>query len=357
MSQTGKIAKIRGPKTSYYQQLAMIEWLEVPANFRLLTGAAQKDVGKVVAGAKLKKDQAYSDLMNHVNQKCGLKWTKDQTKSRIKSMLSTYKKVRNKYYDTTGAKYMLTAEELAAGETIETKLEKECCGFRRLDTLFGGRQNVNPSHLEEPDVDSEDDDSFFVITHDNVDTMNDDMFDGSQREDMTQPTQEILDELMPATDPVSSAAPLSACVVDAGSTSVPSTVTSTSATVGKKRARTIAGTEIPPELIAAAAKEEEERKKREKKDFTTAFAEGRQVEMDVLKDRLQFERDCREDDYVIKRKQAELEEKKFAREEHWRIEEMKAKEKDRKAQFVVQMAKEAKTAAEIKEMWELINDD
>ena len=61
---------MRGVKTTYYQQLAMIEWLEVPVNFRLITGAAQKDVGKVVAGAKLKKEQGYADMMAHVNQKC-----------------------------------------------------------------------------------------------------------------------------------------------------------------------------------------------------------------------------------------------------------------------------------------------
>ena len=46
---------LRGAKPTYYQQLGMIEWLEVPRqHFRLITGAAQKDVGKVVAGAKLK---------------------------------------------------------------------------------------------------------------------------------------------------------------------------------------------------------------------------------------------------------------------------------------------------------------
>ncbi len=54
MANSAKAKTLRGAKTTYYQQLGMSEWLEVPQHFRLITGAAQKDVGKVVAGAKLK---------------------------------------------------------------------------------------------------------------------------------------------------------------------------------------------------------------------------------------------------------------------------------------------------------------
>lgn len=45
----------RGRKTSYSNVLAILEWLEEPRNFRLITGAAAKDHKGVVAGAKLKK--------------------------------------------------------------------------------------------------------------------------------------------------------------------------------------------------------------------------------------------------------------------------------------------------------------
>ena len=135
MANSAKTKTLRGAKTTYYAQRA-IEWLEVPQHFRLITGAAQKDVGKVMAGAKLKKEQAYADMMAFVNQKCGCKWTSAQTPSRFKSMLTSYKKVRNKYYDTSGEKYCLTPEEIAGGLTIPAKLDKECFGFFRLDQLF-----------------------------------------------------------------------------------------------------------------------------------------------------------------------------------------------------------------------------
>jgi hypothetical protein len=55
-------------------------------------------------------------------------------------MISSYKKTRIKFYDTTGVKYCLTPDELQSGLTIEAKLEKECIGFHRLDALYGGRQ-------------------------------------------------------------------------------------------------------------------------------------------------------------------------------------------------------------------------
>ena len=166
MANSAKAKTLRGAKTTYYQQLAMIEWLEVPQKFRLITGAAQKDVGKVVAGAKLKKEQAYADLMVHVNQKTGCKWTATQAATRFKSMLATYKRVQTKFYDTTGEKYCLTGEEISAGLTVEAKVDKECYGFFRLHSLFGGRQNINPACLYEPSLDDDESESFFIVAPD-----------------------------------------------------------------------------------------------------------------------------------------------------------------------------------------------
>ena len=78
-------------------------------------------------------------------------------------MLTSHKKVRNKYYDTSGEKYCLTPEEIAGGLTIPAKLDKECFGFFRLDQLFGNRQNIRPSVVLEPEVDDEAEDSFFIF--------------------------------------------------------------------------------------------------------------------------------------------------------------------------------------------------
>ena len=64
----------REVKTTCGQVSAMIEWLEVPTNFRLITGAAQKDVKTVTAGAKLKKIDAYRGIADNVDEKCCTKW-------------------------------------------------------------------------------------------------------------------------------------------------------------------------------------------------------------------------------------------------------------------------------------------
>ena len=47
----------RGQTSNFYQVTALIIWLEIPLNFKLITGGAAK--GPVVAGAKLKKSDAY----------------------------------------------------------------------------------------------------------------------------------------------------------------------------------------------------------------------------------------------------------------------------------------------------------
>jgi hypothetical protein len=138
--------------------MAMIEWLENridnkgTTNFDVIVGRAQAKLKNVQAGAKSKKETAFTDLAAFVNQKCGCTWVKDQVKTRFKSLISSYKKTRIKFYDTTGVKYCLAPGELQSGLTIEAKLEKECIGFHRLDDLYGGRQIISPSHLKEPDL-------------------------------------------------------------------------------------------------------------------------------------------------------------------------------------------------------------
>ena len=62
----------RGSATSWLQQTAMIDWLSIPRNFKLITGGKQADLKGVVAGAKLKKSDAYGELAENVNQKSGL---------------------------------------------------------------------------------------------------------------------------------------------------------------------------------------------------------------------------------------------------------------------------------------------
>ena len=228
---------------------------------------------KLLAGAKLKKEQGYADMMAHVNQKCACKWTSAQTQTRFKSMLSTYKRVRIKFYDTTGAKYCLTPEEYQAGLTIQSKVDKECFGFFRLETLFAGRQNITPSYTEEPNQEEEEE-SAFIFQHEDIEESNDEC-DGSQVDGSQFETQALFDELLmesqssshsssssaSADTPVPSAAATDSAVEHSGQTSAGSlTVTSKSTAPSKRKSKT--GTDIPAELAAA---EETEKVKKVKK--------------------------------------------------------------------------------------------
>ena len=66
----------RGERTTWAQAEAMIEWLEIEKHYRLITGVGAKDTGSVTAGAKVRKTDAYSDLEDHVNPRCGTSWTR-----------------------------------------------------------------------------------------------------------------------------------------------------------------------------------------------------------------------------------------------------------------------------------------
>ena len=52
--------KGRGSQTTWYQANAMLEWIETPADFKLITGGAATN--QVVAGSKVKKTYVYRDL-------------------------------------------------------------------------------------------------------------------------------------------------------------------------------------------------------------------------------------------------------------------------------------------------------
>jgi hypothetical protein len=79
MATEGRFKAPRGPKTTFFQQMAMIEWLENridnkgTTNFDVIVGRAQAKLKNVQAGAKLKKETAFADLAAFVNQKCGCK--------------------------------------------------------------------------------------------------------------------------------------------------------------------------------------------------------------------------------------------------------------------------------------------
>ena len=135
----------RGEKTTWFQREAILQWLEVEINFKLMTGEAAHGMKMVVAGARVTKATAYQELAVYVNQKCSTHWDGKAAESRFRAYKKLYIDTKKKLEDPSGPKFCLSDADIAKGcNTIEKKLDQECPGFARMDILFGNKQNVKP---------------------------------------------------------------------------------------------------------------------------------------------------------------------------------------------------------------------
>jgi hypothetical protein len=152
--QTKSSKKGRGEATTNQQKLHIILWLEEPRNFDLITGNAVSNLSSVVAGAKLTKKCGYESLRDYVNHACsGTNWTWQIASARYKAYIKVYTEVARLIACDGGSKFCVGDEtDRRLGiKTLAQKKEHLCAYFTRLDQLFGGRQNVFPSHSMEPE--------------------------------------------------------------------------------------------------------------------------------------------------------------------------------------------------------------
>ena len=144
---TGPAKRSRAPKTTWAQYVAILEWLEIPANFNLIEGSATSTMKTgTVAGAKLTKRTAFAELADAVNEKCNTNWDRVTSENRFRVYKRLFKQTKRNQLDPGGAKYNVGPKDHAKGVfTIEQKLEKDCPYFQRMDILYGGRQNITPA--------------------------------------------------------------------------------------------------------------------------------------------------------------------------------------------------------------------
>lgn len=144
----------RGKATTLQQRSAVLDWLEVPSNFRFITRGTPPGPA-VVAGRKLKKSDAYKLLATFVNDKLGysdpsLLWDKRVAKIRYESLLKTYRKTRERVQDQSeGKQVTLTEDELSQGKTIDTKLNEMCPYYQRWDRLYGELMSMKDGLYED----------------------------------------------------------------------------------------------------------------------------------------------------------------------------------------------------------------
>ena len=138
---------LRGAKTTLSQQLAMLEWLEEEINFKWITGDTAKGPAVVLTKRGPSKVAAFNSLAVAVNQKNGSEWTSKVAAVRYRVWIKKYRQQRAAFESVQEEKFCLTVEELSIGLTLDAKKEKIFRYFKRLDNLFGVRQNYNPTHL------------------------------------------------------------------------------------------------------------------------------------------------------------------------------------------------------------------
>ena len=86
---SNKPPKTKFTKTTEKQTLLMISWLEIPANFKLVTGSGGG--GPVIAGTKLKKVDGFKGLANYIKNHDGAVWTEKSTTKRYEAMIKKFK--------------------------------------------------------------------------------------------------------------------------------------------------------------------------------------------------------------------------------------------------------------------------
>ncbi|KAJ3258273.1 hypothetical protein HK103_003754 [Boothiomyces macroporosus] len=123
------------PKSSDAVRETIIQWLQVPENFQLITGSIGFH-SALISGQKLKKKDAYVKLAQFVNQKHNETFTEREMKCKYDWMLQKFKKAN---------------EKLKSEPEIDIqKLEEICPFYKDLDAIFGVRQNINSFSLIEP---------------------------------------------------------------------------------------------------------------------------------------------------------------------------------------------------------------
>jgi hypothetical protein len=97
----------RGGNTTWFQREAMLQWIEVETNFKLMTGEATHGMKMVVAGARVTKATAYQELALYVNQKCSTHWDGKAAESRFRAYKKLYIDTKKKFEDPTGPKFYM----------------------------------------------------------------------------------------------------------------------------------------------------------------------------------------------------------------------------------------------------------
>ena len=81
---------LKTTKTTDGMRKTIVEFLQIPANFRLITGAAAQNTS-VVAGKKLTNTAAYKELATIINSQHNTEWDSSMAKNRYEAYIKCYR--------------------------------------------------------------------------------------------------------------------------------------------------------------------------------------------------------------------------------------------------------------------------
>ena len=246
----------------------------------------------------MSKAAGFKDMADYVNQKCGTKWTGNNAQSRFKAWLKNFKEIKRQYMDCNGEKYCLSQDDFRKKVyTIEAKLDNDCPFYNRMDNLFGERQNVVPSYVMQST-------EFSQLTETQFTTY-DDLSSDEDGEDNEEIDAVAVNETVVAEAIVS---------LNASNISTPSALSSQSSSVHKSltSSKRKHG-EIPEDLKeksaaaisdCSAAKIIDQKKSR--KDFGSCYVETKTMELSLLKERFDWEKENSERNILEETKRTEI---------------------------------------------------
>ncbi|KAL3683230.1 hypothetical protein R1sor_001252 [Riccia sorocarpa] len=116
----------------------IVTYLENPDNFAAINGCGRKTK---ITGKTLTKVTAFGHMVVTLCARGFIKYSGVIMGKKVARYVETYKKARTFYLGTGSG---LTAAEIAAGLTLEQKMNAKCHYFFRMHALFGARANVEP---------------------------------------------------------------------------------------------------------------------------------------------------------------------------------------------------------------------
>ncbi|CAH0521160.1 unnamed protein product [Peronospora belbahrii] len=119
--------------TTAAQRQCLLEWLELPGNFELLTkpmGARSNDSSTLSQPKRVKKMDGYRSMAQHMNQVVHTDWSEKTARSRFESFMAAYRKAKRQSPHDLPSFFRRVDALLGPDKDVESRFRSESLGQR-----------------------------------------------------------------------------------------------------------------------------------------------------------------------------------------------------------------------------------